>query len=149
MDFAYNDSESLTNLSTREHSVDLADDYGDFGNEQGRLQDAYKEYKRQVEKSFTCQYCWEILILDPKWQATLPNKKQKSTTDAELVFEDDINHDRPMERKAAKELLKNKGKSVVGSVSSILTPEFSNKKKKSTEKKLNDKRQRYYNINNN
>src|SRR5436190_404609 len=85
-------------------------------------------------------HCREVLKDDQKWASTLPNKRQRCDSEsdsfppnaADLGTNDDSspNQSRPLGRKAAKELLKGKGKQDGQSTSPIMSKEFWERKMK-------------------
>ncbi|GAB2293129.1 hypothetical protein Dimus_038247 [Dionaea muscipula] len=104
--------------------------------EQGRFTEALELYAYENNKSFQYHHCWEVLKDSPKWQASLPSKKQRSSNGANPSMADTVqdsepstNQERPLGRKASKELLKKKkGKEVGEGSNSTFTAEFWNQR---------------------
>ncbi|GAB2282158.1 hypothetical protein Dimus_016711, partial [Dionaea muscipula] len=97
--------------------------------------EALELYAHENSKPFQYHHCWEILKDSPKWQASLPSKKQRSSNDANASMantvqdsEPSTNQERSLGRKASKELKKKKGKEVGEESNSTFTAEFWNQR---------------------
>src|SRR3954469_3128965 len=102
-----------------------------------QLKQAIDLYVAEIGKPFLYLHCWELLRNDPKWEATVGQKRRRTNTDGsscanEMNFggnsESSANQDRPLGRKASKDLAKNKGKA--DSSDTMFTQEFWEEKKK-------------------
>ncbi|XP_038709091.1 uncharacterized protein LOC120003981 [Tripterygium wilfordii] len=120
--------------------------------EQGRCNEALELYTSEMDKPFHYHHCWEVLKDDPKWQASLSSTKQRNNNEASVDISDAVdlgddsepssNQERPLERKASKEMLKKKKGEEVGEGSiSTFTPEFW-KHKEECEKEKADSHER-------
>lgn len=105
-----------------------------------QFKEAQELYLAEIGKPFHYDHCWEMLRNNPRWESTLSNNKRRTTRESNSVTSDTINlgdngdssanQDRPLGRKASKELLKDKEKADGSNLVSIFTPEFWERKEK-------------------